>query len=57
MLDQLLPTINSINSIEYYQEILLSKEDIYLLKDLAMRVAELSDTTRRRGKEISLVPT
>jgi hypothetical protein len=42
MLDQLLPTINSINSIEYYQIISLSKEDINLLKDLAMNVAELS---------------
>ena len=35
MLDQLLPTINSINSIEYYQEIVLSEGDINLLKELA----------------------
>jgi hypothetical protein len=51
MLDQLLPTINSINSIEYYKEIFLSKEDINLLKDLAIKVAELSKRPEEEEKK------
>jgi hypothetical protein len=42
LLDQLLPTISSRDSFEYYQDISLSVKDKIILKGLAIRVAELA---------------
>jgi hypothetical protein len=42
MLDQLLPTIPSRDSLEYYQDISIPVKDKKILKDLAFRVAEFA---------------
>jgi hypothetical protein len=42
MLDQLLPTISSRDSLEYYQDISLAVNDKKILQSLAFKVAELA---------------
>ena len=55
MLDQLLPTIPSRDSLEYYQDISITVKDKKILKDLAFRVAELAARPAEENKKATLV--
>jgi len=51
MLDQLLPTINSSNSFEYYPEISISNKDKEILQDLAAKIVDLSSRPQEAQKK------